>query len=83
MPKKIAKETDQAYLLKVVLYLVLGLVWVRYQGHNVFPLGLALGIAAAQTDHFAIDRKIEYVILLLAALIALAGFGFFLNITSL
>jgi hypothetical protein len=45
------------------------------------PIGLILGIIFSAHDHFRIDRKIEYAVLLVAALLGLAGFGVFVSIT--
>ncbi len=72
------RETDDAYFLKILLYFVLGTIWIKYNGYVVFPIGLILGVLFAQKDHFAIDRKLEYIILLVAALAGLAGYGLFL-----
>ena len=78
--KKAARtESDSVYFLKILLFFIFGLVWVKYHGIVVFPLGLVLGLAFAQVDHFAIDRKIEYAILIISALLGLMGFGLFLN----
>lgn len=83
MAKKRAIESDESYFLKVVLYFLLGLVWIKVAGRTVFPAGLIVGLFLAQKDHFAIDRKVEYVILVFAAALAFIGYGFFLNITNL
>jgi len=80
---KIAKETDNVYFLKILIYFLLGTIWIKYNGYIVFPLGLVLGVIIAQKDHFAIDRKVEYAILIIAAIIALTGWGFYLNINAL
>jgi hypothetical protein len=82
MKKKptITKETDNVYFLKILLYFVLGTMWVKYHGIVVFPIGLILGVIFAQKDHFAIDRKIEYAILIIAALLGLIGYGLFLAV---
>lgn len=76
MAKK-QKETDSAYILKLVMYLTLGSIWVHLdiQG-NVLPLpiGLGLGLLFASHDHFKIDRKIEYAVIIVAMFI-----GYFLN----
>ncbi len=66
-------EPDAVYFLKALLFFVLGTIWLQLNGHTEVPLGLILGILFAQHDHFRIDRKIEYVILLIAALIGLIG----------
>lgn len=82
MAKK-EQESNEQYFLKIVMYLVLGLIWVQLDGQNILPIGLVLGLIFAQKDHFAIDRKIEYVVLLFAAVISYVGPGLFLNLRSL
>lgn len=74
------KETDNEYFLKILLYFVLGTIWVKYNGHVILPVGLLLGAAFAQKDRLAIDRKVEYAILLIASLMGLLGYGLFLAI---
>jgi hypothetical protein len=79
-PTRQLKETDDAYFLKLLIYLVLGLIWIKHNGYMIFPLGLVLGIIIAQKDHFAIDRKIEYAMLIIATLVGMLGAGLILNI---
>jgi len=76
--KSAPKEADNVYFLKILIYFILGTIWVKYNGYVVFPLGLILGVVIAQKDHFAIDRKIEYAILLVSAILGLAGWGLYL-----
>lgn len=82
-PKRNKPELDSVYFLKVLLYFVLGLIWVKYNGIVIFPLGLAIGLIFVHTDHFAIDRKVEYAILLISALFGLSGNGLLLAIPAL
>jgi len=68
------QELDSVYILKLVLYIVLGAQWVRLASSSSssqipIPAGLIIGIIFAFHDHFRIDRKIEYAILLVAALV--------------
>jgi hypothetical protein len=67
-----ASESDGVYVLKLVLYLVLGAqwVWLQHADGSSFglPVGLLLGFIFAAHDHFKIDRKVEYAVLLVAAL---------------
>jgi len=72
------RETDNAYFLKILLYFILGTIWVKYNGYVVLPIGLIVGVIFTRSDHFAIDRKVEYAILIVAALMGLAGYGVFL-----
>jgi hypothetical protein len=72
--KHIATELDSVYLLKIVLYVIVGSQWVwlvpRSGGNQIpLPIGLVAGVLFARHDHFQLDRKIEYALLLLAALI--------------
>ncbi len=66
---KTKKETDGVYLLKLVLYLILGAQWIRItkSGTQIpIPYGFIVGLLFAAHDHFQIDRKIEYALLLTA-----------------
>ena len=71
------QENDSAYFLKIVLYVLLGSFWLRFASPltigyvtlNGFPLGLLLGLLFASHDHFQIDRKIEYAILIIVTII--------------
>lgn len=73
-----ATETDSVYFLKILMYFIVGTIWVKVNGHVVFPLGLTLGVLFAHHEHFQIDRKMEYAILLVSSLLGLAGYGIFL-----
>ena len=78
--KRVGKESDDAYFLKILIYFVLGTIWLKYNGYVIFPVGMLLGIVVAQKDHFSIDRRIEYAIVLVAAVIGLIGLGLYLVI---
>lgn len=73
-PSKQLDETDSAYFLKLVMYLILGVQWFRILPENgtqiPIPVGLFIGLAFASHDHFKIDRKIEFAVLLVATLVA-------------
>ena len=76
---------EGAYLLKMVLYLLLGSVWLKIsKGENVqlpIPLGFIIGLVFTMHEHFRIDRKIEYAILLMAMLFGFfAPYGLFVNL---
>lgn len=76
-------EKDGVYFLKLVLFFVLGCMWLRFGGMNgtPAPIGLMFGILFASHDHFQIDRKIEYAILLVATILSfIAPIGFVLDI---
>lgn len=73
--KKSAKpqELDSVYVLKLVLYMILGSQWLRITKGSIqipVPYGLLVGILFASHDHFQIDRKVEYALLLVSAFIA-------------
>lgn len=78
--RKKRHEPDSIYFLKILLYFILGTIWVKLDGRTVFPLGLAAGLLFASHDHFRIDRKIEYALLLLASVLGLIGLGIFINL---
>jgi hypothetical protein len=65
------QELDSVYMLKLVLYLIVGAQWVRFEspgrGTEIpIPIGLIVGILFAAHDHFKIDRRIEFAVLLIA-----------------
>jgi hypothetical protein len=76
--KTSARESDNSYFLKILIYFILGTIWIKFNGYVVLPLGLILGVVIAQKDHFAIDRKVEYAILIISAVVGLIGWGFYL-----
>jgi hypothetical protein len=71
--KKSNDELDSVYLLKLVLYLVVGAQWLKIttaSGVQIpLPVGAFLGVLFAAHDHFRVDRKIEYAVLLVAMFI--------------
>ena len=75
----IKPETDSRYFLKLILYVLLGLFWLRLSsplsvfGLNIgaLPVGLAIGLLIARHDRFQIDRKIEYAVLIVVAIVSL------------
>jgi ABC-type dipeptide/oligopeptide/nickel transport system permease component len=73
--KKLSKsEPDSAFLLKVVMYLVIGAQWLRIEKFPDWqipiPIGLLIGLFYASHDHFKLDRKMEYVLLLLVSFVS-------------
>ena len=77
MAKQKAKESDSTYFLKLVLYVILGSFWLKFHQpislggielHGA-PLGLIIGLLFASHDHFQVDRKIEYAILIIVTII--------------
>jgi hypothetical protein len=79
------QELDSVYFLKLVVYLVLGSLWLKItDGENIqvpIPIGLMFGLVLAAHDHLQLDRKIGYAILLVAMLIGFwAPFGLYMNV---
>lgn len=74
--KRPASELDGVYLLKLLLYILLGSMWLKISSgsglHIPIPVGLIIGLMFTSHEHFRIDRKIEYAALLIAML-----FGYF------
>jgi hypothetical protein len=77
-------EMDSVYVLKLVMYLIIGTLWLRIgqaNGNTIpLPIGLVVGLVFAAHDHFKIDRKIEFAVLLVAMLIGFwSQIGFILT----
>jgi hypothetical protein len=69
---KYAGHSDGLFALKLAMYVILGSLWIKVtnEGSDIrIPIGLIIGIIFTSHEHFQIDRKIEYAVLLLAALI--------------
>lgn len=80
-PRKRYYESDFAFLVKAALYLILGLTWLSVNGHRVVPVGVILGFAFSKVDALRIDRKIEYALLVVGALLGLVFTGIGLTIS--
>jgi hypothetical protein len=67
-------EPDSTFFLKLVVFLILGSQWVYIESYPDWqlpiPVGLILGLVFATHEHFQIDRKIEYAVLLVATFAA-------------
>jgi hypothetical protein len=77
------QDLDSVFFLKLVLYLVLGSMWVKVTHADTLslplPIGLAIGLFFTSHEHFQIDRKIEYAVLLVAMFIGyFAPFGLYI-----
>lgn len=83
MPTKTKKkitnsESDSTYFLKLVLYIIFGTMWLKFLtpihlGNfelSGIPVGLLLGLVFASHDHFQVDRKIEYAILIVMTIVS-------------
>lgn len=68
-------ESDLGFLFKSALYLVLGTVWIGWGGHRWIPIGLVIGFALSRVEVLRINRKIEYALLVVGALLGLYGLG--------
>jgi hypothetical protein len=87
MPKIKTKKTstaelDGVYVLKLLLYLLLGSLWLKIGTHVSIgvPVGFILGLIFTSHEHFRIDRKIEYAVLLVAMLVGyFAPYGLYIN----
>lgn len=83
---KIVKQNDGPYVLKLVLYLIVGSQWVWFVSGDKtsqipIPVGFVIGLMFASHEHFQIDRKIEYAVLLVAALVSFwVQIGIFINL---
>ena len=78
-------EPDAIYFLKLVVYLILGSLWLKitdgYSMQIPIPLGFLIGIVFASHDHIQLDRKIGFAILLVAMFIGFwAPFGIYVLI---
>lgn len=75
---------EGVFLLKILLYMLLGSMWLKLSnGGSVsigLPVGFIVGLIFTSHDHFQIDRKIEYAILLIAMLFGyFASYGLYVN----
>jgi hypothetical protein len=84
--KQSGQEMDGLFVLKMVLFVILGSLWVKVTKngaslHLPIPIGLIIGLLLTAHDHFAIDRKIEYAVLVSAALFGfVAPYGLFITL---
>lgn len=75
--KKRLAETDSKYLLKLVLYFILGTLWIRLLHVNIgpfehfsLPVGLILGLVIISRERIQVDRKVGFAVLLVATFIS-------------
>ncbi len=65
-------ETDSVYFLKLVIYMIIGSLWIKVTTVDAqvpVPAGFLVGLLFTAHEHFKVDRKIEYAVLLVAALV--------------
>jgi hypothetical protein len=82
--KRPSTGLDGVFLLKLLLYLLLGSLWLKVSnGDSIsvgLPAGFIIGLIFASHEHFQIDRKIEYAVLLAAMLFGyFAPYGLYIN----
>ena len=81
-----ADNFDGAFVLKMALYVILGSLWLKinHTTHNLqipIPVGVIIGLIFTTHEHFRTDRKIEYAVLVVAALFGfLAPYGLFITL---
>lgn len=71
-------EKDGVYFLKIVLYVIAGAFWLRFADPfiiggvtiSALPVGFLIGLVFASHEKLQIDRKIEYAVLLISAVIS-------------
>ncbi len=67
-------EPDSLFFLKLVVLLIIGSQWIFINSGDSWqipiPIGFILGLVLVTHEHFQIDRKIEYALLLIASFIA-------------
>ena len=78
--KKRPEESSAVYFLKILLYVLLGAFVIDINGHALIPAGLIIGLVFSSHEHFQIDRKVEYALLIVSCLIAFIIIGIHLNI---
>lgn len=80
------QELDGVFLIKLALYVVLGSLWLKINrsGSGLtfpIPVGLLVGILFSTHELFRVDRKIEYAVLVCAAVFGfIAPYGLFINL---
>lgn len=67
--KQSAGDSDFVYILKLILYFIIGTQWFRLTKGSItipIPIGFMIGVLLARTDRFGTDRKIDYAILVVS-----------------
>jgi hypothetical protein len=78
------QELDGNYLLKLVLFMIVGSFWLKLTigstAHIPFPIGLLIGLLFIRRERIQIDRKIECAVILVAMLVGyFAPFGLYVS----
>ena len=72
-------ESDGKYILKLVLFLLLGTIWLKFAApltvaglvFNGIPVGLFVGLLlVSRLEKFQYDRKIWYAVLIIATIVS-------------
>lgn len=71
-------EKDSTYILKLVLFVIFGTLWLKLSTPIMLgpllvsgiPIGLFIGLIFASHEHFQVDRKLEYAVLVLMTIIS-------------
>lgn len=67
-------ESDSTYFLKIVLYMMISAAWVRVTTNSgaeyPLPVGAIIALIFASHEHFQMDRKIEYALILVSMFIS-------------
>ncbi len=85
-PRTKKPENDSSFMFKLILYVILGSLWIKVTKTGTdltvpIPVGLLIGIFFTSHEHFVIDRKIEYAVLVIAALFGfVAPYGLYVNL---
>lgn len=73
-------QSDFAFIWKSAFYLILGSVWLAPGGHRLIPLGLIIGFVLVHfVESLRIDRRVEFGLLVVGALLGLYGLGISLS----
>lgn len=78
-------EVDSVFFFKLLLYLILGSLWLKVTKNGTLdipvPIGLLIGLIFTSHEHFQIDKKIEYAVLLVAMLVGFfVPYGFYVGL---
>lgn len=82
--KPTVRDLDGVFVFKMALYVILGSLWVKISRdggsfHIPIPVGLIVGMLFTAHEHFKLDRKIEYAVLIVSALFGfVAPYGIFI-----
>jgi hypothetical protein len=79
-----SQDMDGVFLLKLTLYVIIGSMWLKLSNAHGFnlplPLGFVIGLVFSAHEHFRIDRKIEYAVLMVAMLVGyFVPYGVYIN----